>query len=234
MRGLWHENVLGMDALYVDLSEDSLWIRMELMERSLADIVGLVGDGLMLQDRMIARFASDILLALEYLQKHHIAHRDVRSDNLLLNKHGILKLTDFSNAVQVVGSPMRSDPAGVIFWQAPEMRKPPYNALKVDVWSLGATVWEMAETEPPFSETQQFTDRWPPLRQPELYSPAFHDFLRRCSEPVLSRPSPSDLMKTSFINNACGRQVIVQLLSQCMAIEELLQDGNDSSRPNLE
>lgn len=234
MRGLWHENVLGMDALYVDLLEDSLWIRMELMERSLADIVGLVGDGLMLQDRMIARFASDVLLALEYLQKHHIAHRDVRSDNLLLNKHGILKLTDFSNAVQVVGSSMRSDPAGVIFWQAPEMRKPPYNALKVDVWSLGATVWEMAETEPPFSETQQFTERWPPLRQPELYSPAFHDFLRRCSEPALSRPSPSDLLKTSFINNACGRQVIVQLLSQCMAIEELLQDGNHSSQPNLE
>ncbi|EDR09394.1 uncharacterized protein LACBIDRAFT_293888 [Laccaria bicolor S238N-H82] len=211
MRGLWHENVLGMDALYVDLSEDSLWIRMELMERSLADIVGLVGDGLMLQDRMIARFASD-----------------------LANFDGYDDIADFSNAVQVVGSPMRSDPAGVIFWQAPEMRKPPYNALKVDVWSLGATVWEMAETEPPFSETQQFTDRWPPLRQPELYSPAFHDFLRRCSEPVLSRPSPSDLMKTSFINNACGRQVIVQLLSQCMAIEELLQDGNDSSRPNLE
>ncbi|KIK09564.1 hypothetical protein K443DRAFT_127473 [Laccaria amethystina LaAM-08-1] len=211
MRGLWHENVLGMDALYVDLLEDSLWIRMELMERSLADIVGLVGDGLMLQDRMIARFASD-----------------------LADSDGYDDIADFSNAVQVVGSPMRSDPAGVVFWQAPEMRKPPYNALKVDVWSLGATVWEMAETEPPFSETQQFTERWPPLHQPELYSPAFHDFLRRCSEPALSRPSPSDLLKTSFINNACGRQVIVQLLSQCMAIEELLQDGNHSSRPNLE
>ena len=59
-RGVWHENVLGMDALYVDLVEDSLWIRMELMERSLADVIGLVEEGLMLQDRMIARFASDV------------------------------------------------------------------------------------------------------------------------------------------------------------------------------
>jgi len=70
MRGLWHENVLGMDALYVDLLEDSLWIRMELMERSLADIVGLVGDGLMLQDRMIARFAGDVGFAFHFTWIH--------------------------------------------------------------------------------------------------------------------------------------------------------------------
>ena len=69
MKGLSHENVLGMDGVYVDLVEDSLWVRMELMERSLADLVGLVGDGLMLQDRMLARFASDVrhFLRLLYL-----------------------------------------------------------------------------------------------------------------------------------------------------------------------
>jgi hypothetical protein len=60
MKGVRHEFVLGMDALYVDLVEDSLWIRMELMERSLADVVGLAGQGLMVQERMIARFASDV------------------------------------------------------------------------------------------------------------------------------------------------------------------------------
>jgi p21-activated kinase 1 len=154
MRGLWHDNVLSMDAVYVDLMEDALWIRMELMERSLADLIGLIGSGLMLQERMMARFASDVccfyqcrwnilthlrsqvLQALQYLEKHWIAHRDVRSDNLLVNSHGILKLSkclmvsldrlcsnlfriaDFSNAVQVTReSPMRSEMAGVVYWQ---------------------------------------------------------------------------------------------------------------------
>ncbi|KAK0189598.1 STE/STE20/PAKA protein kinase [Armillaria mellea] len=225
LKGLMHPNILGLDALYVDLQEDSLWIRMELMERSVADVIGLVTEGLMLQERMMARFASDVLEALLYLQSHGIAHRDVRSDNLLLNSHGILKLTDFSNATQTTSeSSTCSDPVGVLYWQAPEVRCGPYDLLKVDVWSLGATVWEMAEAEPPFFQTSEAEDRWPPLTHPEVYSPAFREFLRACSDPPAMRPSPADLAKNPFINNSCGRPVIIQTLSQCMAIEKVIQE----------
>ncbi|OAX34385.1 kinase-like protein [Rhizopogon vinicolor AM-OR11-026] len=224
MRGVYHEHVLRMDAFYVNLVDDSVWIRMELMERSLADVVGLVSEGLSLQERMIARFASDVLHALEYLQKHHIAHRDVRSDNLLLNTDGIVKVADFSNAVRVTrNSPTSVGAVGVIYWQAPEMRSGAYNALKVDVWSLGATVWELAETEPPFADVQdsrEIGSQWPPLRQPDLYTRNFHDFLRLCSRSSASRPNANELLNTPFIRNACGRAVIFQLLSQCRAIEE--------------
>lgn len=72
-----------------------------------------------------------------------------------------------------------------------------YHALKVDVWSLGATVWETAQSEPPFTDIQdprQFGDRWPSLTHPEIYSRSFHDFLRLCSEPAATRPDPSDLL----------------------------------------
>ncbi|KAK2465156.1 hypothetical protein APHAL10511_002848 [Amanita phalloides] len=229
MKGLLHENLLSMEALYVDLVEDSLWIRMELMERSLADVVSLAESGVMLHDRMIARFASDVLQALQFLQRHNIAHRDVRSDNLLLNSHGILKLADFSTAVQVLpSSPMRSDVVGVAYWQAPEVRTPPYNALKVDIWSLGATLWETAEAEPPFASSQQLSDRWPPLSKPKMFSPAFHDFLRQCSEPAASRPDAATLSSHPLMKNACGRTVVMQLLAQCMTIEkEQLQNEDD-------
>jgi hypothetical protein len=60
MRGVNHEHVLRMDAFYVNLVDDSVWIRMELMERSLADVVALVSQGLSLQERMIGRFTSDV------------------------------------------------------------------------------------------------------------------------------------------------------------------------------
>ena len=87
-----HENVLSMDALYVDLIEDSLWIEMELMERSLADVLALGEYGLRLDEGAIARFSSDVLSALAYLEEQGIVHRDLRSDNLLVNGDGVLKI----------------------------------------------------------------------------------------------------------------------------------------------
>ncbi|KAJ7620555.1 kinase-like domain-containing protein [Mycena polygramma] len=233
LRGLWCEQVLGMDALYVDLVEDALWIRMELMERSLADVVGLVDEGLRLQEpRVIARFASDMLLALDFLQTHHIAHRDLRSDNMLLNSEGVLKLADFSSAVLVTPeAPLCNDLTGFIYWQAPEVRSGAYDPLKIDVWSVGATVWELAEAVPPFADTKWHAERWPALSDPELYPQSFHDFLRLCSEPAASRPTPRTLLKTPLLQNPCGRPVIVQLLSRCMSIEQALHLGDVAPDP---
>ena len=74
------------------------------------------------------------LTALSFLQAHGISHRDVRSDNLLVNHNGVVKLgelhaqrqgthtdvilADFSNAVKVLPhQPLCDEPAGVIYWQ---------------------------------------------------------------------------------------------------------------------
>ncbi|KAJ3530703.1 hypothetical protein NM688_g7674 [Phlebia brevispora] len=212
-----------MESLYVDVAADALWIKMELMDRSLADILNLAEEGAKMTEKHISQFASDVVAALCYLHRLGISHRDVRSDNLLINAKGVVKLADFSSAVQVNRkNPMRSDPVGVIYWQAPEMRNGPYNTLKVDVWGLGATVWELAETQPPFADVtdaSQLGDRWPPLEQASNYSRSFHDFLRLCSEPSSSRPDPPDLLNTPFIRYATGRSAVLELLSQCRSIE---------------
>jgi hypothetical protein len=60
MRDLRCANILSMDALYVDPVEDALWIRMELMTRSLASIIELRKVGLVLSDRNIAGCTKDV------------------------------------------------------------------------------------------------------------------------------------------------------------------------------
>ncbi|GJE92910.1 kinase-like protein [Phanerochaete sordida] len=229
MKKVHHEHILAMDALYVDVADDALWIRMELMNRSLADILPLAEHGVELSEALIAQFAADALAALVHLNKLGIAHRDVRSDNLLVNADGVVKLADFSSAVQVPkAAPVRFDQAGVIYWQAPEMRIGPYNVLKVDVWSLGATVWELAQAEPPFSDAtdaSQLGDRWPTLDHHDNYSRSFHSFLKLCSEPVTSRPNPDVLLNTPFIRSAKGRDAVTELLARCRAVEEQLMQS---------
>ena len=46
--------------MYVDLVEDSLWISMELMDRSLADVLNLVEEGVRVEEKYISCFAKDV------------------------------------------------------------------------------------------------------------------------------------------------------------------------------
>lgn len=109
MKEARHPQILAMDMLYIDLVEDSLWITMERMDRSLADILTLLDEGVQATEAHIGHFAKDVgvrrhhlrsfidwnvqvLMALSFLQSRGIAHRDVRSDNLLVNSSGTVKL----------------------------------------------------------------------------------------------------------------------------------------------
>lgn len=62
MANVRHEHVLFATGLFV--SEDTLWVEMELMERSLADMLPLVEEGLVVSEPEVARFASDVSTSL--------------------------------------------------------------------------------------------------------------------------------------------------------------------------
>lgn len=65
MRGIRCDNILEMDALYVDrVEEDTLWIRMEFMTRTLASIIELSAVGLLLPDRMVAGCTKDVCVRI--------------------------------------------------------------------------------------------------------------------------------------------------------------------------
>ena len=96
---------------------------------------------------------------------------------------------------------MRGDVVGVMYWQAPEVRKGEYDVMLVDVWSLGATVWELTEGTTPFEGQAEAGDRLPELSCSENSSEALLDFLEMCSSPPYYRPPAHRLLEVCRFSN---------------------------------
>ena len=97
--------------------------------------------------------------ALDYLQKQNILHRDIKPDNLLLNKKkGIIKLCDLGFAQPIVSENNQNEEttttAGTIGYMSPEQSRGQTTIdIRSDIYSLGATLYHMITGKPPFSGT---------------------------------------------------------------------------------
>ncbi|KAK9429913.1 hypothetical protein V1505DRAFT_372569 [Lipomyces doorenjongii] len=100
---------------------------------------------------------------LAYLHSRGILHRDLKSDNLLLDLDGICKISDFGiskRSQNIYSNDAEMSMQGTIFWMAPEVihnvvhnEKQGYSA-KVDIWSLGCVVLEMFAGRRPWSNDE--------------------------------------------------------------------------------
>ncbi|XP_004413794.1 PREDICTED: serine/threonine-protein kinase 32B [Odobenus rosmarus divergens] len=93
-------------------------------------------------------YICELALALEYLQRFHIIHRDIKPDNILLDEHGHVHITDFNIATIVKGAEKASSMAGTKPYMAPEVFQVyvdggPGYSYPVDWWSLGVTAYEL-------------------------------------------------------------------------------------------
>lgn len=102
-------------------------------------------------EEIIAYIAREILLGLQALHDKRQLHRDLKSDNILINTNGDVKIADFGFAMQLTKERLnRKSVVGTPAWMPPELiKKEDYNE-KVDIWSLGIVIIELCNGEPPF------------------------------------------------------------------------------------
>ncbi|MEM6474421.1 MAG: mitogen-activated protein kinase kinase kinase, partial [Planctomycetota bacterium] len=158
MKNLRHPNIVRY--LGVHSTNDMLAIFLEYVPggsiRSLLDRFGK------LEEAIVRLYSRQILLGLEYLHGNSIAHRDIKAANVLVSNDGSVKLADFG-ASKRFAAPSASGAVatgggakGTPLWMAPEVIKELSPSgqgwRKADVWSLGATIIEMAAGRPPWSQ----------------------------------------------------------------------------------
>ncbi|BEI90367.1 uncharacterized protein CcaverHIS019_0304370 [Cutaneotrichosporon cavernicola] len=185
-----------------------VWIIMEYAE---GGSIRTLSRAQPLKELHIALIMREVLVALTFLHKNVIIHRDIKAANILMTTQPPrILLCDFGVAALLASNTSkRSTFVGTPYWMAPEVvTQGRLYDVKADIWSLGITLLEMAHGEPPMHgqpathAVKILGDK--KLRAPRLeggtWSKEMRDFVVAClNEEPADRLSAEDLSKTKWI-----------------------------------
>ncbi|CAH0473138.1 unnamed protein product [Peronospora belbahrii] len=189
MNNLSHKHIVRYKGSYHTASH--FYIFMEYV--SGGSIASMLKQFDAFSEDLIRIFTRQIVQGVEYLHQMGIIHRDIKGANVLVNEQGVAKLADFGCSKQLpsmlttsLEESLRSI-RGSIPWMAPEVVKQTGHGYKADIWSIGATVIEMATRKHPWPHCQNSLSAMytiamatSPPSYPDNFSVQAKSFLERC------------------------------------------------------
>ncbi|XP_041112122.1 mitogen-activated protein kinase kinase kinase kinase 4-like isoform X2 [Polyodon spathula] len=224
-----HRNIATYYGAFIKKSamgqDDHLWLVMEYCGAgSVTDLVKKT-KGNCLKEDWIAYICREVMKGLSHLHSHHVIHRDIKGQNVLLTENAEVKLVDFGVSAQLdrtIGR--RNTFIGTPYWMAPEVIACDENPdstydYRSDLWSLGITALEMAEGAPPLCDMHPMRALFliprnpPPKLKSRKWSKKFVNFMESCLvKSYQQRPSTDTLLRHPFIRDMGNEKQLRTLL----------------------
>ncbi len=145
--GLLNPNIVNV----YDVGEDRglYYIVMELVEGiTLKDYIDKKSR---LSPKEVISIGIQMCMGIEEAHKHHIIHRDIKPQNIIISNDGKVKVTDFGIARMVTSTTVSTVAMGSVHYTSPEQARGGYSDEKSDIYSVGITLYEMVTGEVPFN-----------------------------------------------------------------------------------
>jgi serine/threonine protein kinase len=152
------------------------------------------------------RVMRQIVAGVDYMHRSGIVHRDLKLENVMINKASIIKIVDFGFAHSFAESDVLKTSCGSPDYAAPEIyvsHMKGYNGFAVDVWAMGVMLFAMVAGQMPFEDLNALIDidyDWPEMCD---FSDPLRFLIDRIFQPAQSRCSMESIIRSDWLN-ACG------------------------------
>jgi serine/threonine protein kinase len=226
------------DFFQVGEDQDHFFIFMEYVgHNNLLDHVNENGN---LTEDQARRYFCQLVWALEYLHNEkHVVHRDLKCENILLDRHDNIRLVDFglSNMFSDV-APQLNTACGSPAYAAPEMVLGKSYTKSADIWSLGVLLYAIVVGNLPFDEenVQRLLQKivYSEISFPGCLTPQLIDLLQKmlCKEPT-SRISLEGIKQHPWFSNSEFRIMVHESQLPGSSLDEGADNNDVAIDPNI-
>uniref|UniRef100_A0A6B2L0T5 Protein kinase domain-containing protein n=1 Tax=Arcella intermedia TaxID=1963864 RepID=A0A6B2L0T5_9EUKA len=224
-----HPNIVQYHQTYLvdEKSVPEVWIIMEYMQ---GGTLKEASKSKLFTDTHIAYVAREMLRGLQYLHSIQLAHRDLKSANVMMSITGEIKLIDFGLCADFSTGP-RTKMLGSPYWIPPEMIQDKPHSYPVDIWSFAVCLMELYISNPPYAESSlkcMFMTATKGLKDqiPKEATPDAVDFLSKCLviDPD-KRATAAQLLQHPWVSRKSVGDGVVEILKQIFLSNSLITLG---------
>ncbi|ODV61545.1 non-specific serine/threonine protein kinase [Ascoidea rubescens DSM 1968] len=153
----------------------------------------------------VKKFFSQICSAVLYAHSMNCAHRDLKLENILLDRKKNCKLTDFGFSRECHSKSILETICGTAVYMAPELLlKKKYSGFQIDIWSLGIIFYTLLYGQYPFDEDDEVKTSFKiingdPVFKNDIPDQAIDLLKKLLSKDPFKRPSIEDVLKSPFL-----------------------------------